>query len=167
MNFKKEHVTQTELGQIFGVSPQVVGDWLVEVGLRSDKKRPSTYAHSGGYVDTLSNRSWGYKWVWHAKKTVAALIEAGHHPVSPPPGDLIEAATLKGPFNCRRNENGTHEIIGSDGFPTVWVIGDQNAKVVTKLMNLAADRGVFERAKPQPPAQQPERVETDGFMILT
>jgi len=166
MNFKKEHLTQTELGQILGVSPHVVGDWLVDAGLRNEKKRPSTYAHSEGYIDTLSNGSWGYKWVWNAKKTVAVLIEDGHHPVSPPPGDLVEATPLRGPFSCRRNENGTHELIGSDGFPVVWVLGEHNARVVTKLMNLADARGVFERVKPLTPEQPPQRVETDGFVIM-
>lgn len=166
MRFRKEQLTQTELAQIFGVSPHVVGDWLVDVGLRNEKKRPSSYAHNGGFIETLSNGSWGYRWVWNARKTVAALIDDGHHPVSPPPGDLIEATTLRGPFKWRKNENGTHEITGSDGFPVVWVLGDQNGRVLTKLMNLADERGVFERIKPQSPEPPPERIESDGFVIL-
>lgn len=170
MKFKTEHVTQTELGQIFGVSSHVIGDWFVEVGLKTETKHASGYAHNGGFITTVSNKSWGYKWMWHAQKTVTALIEAGHHPVSPPPGNLIEPSTIKGPFICRLNENGTHEIVGNDGFPAVWVVGDHNATVVTKLLNLADQSGVIERmaAKAQNSNQQEDSgpIETPGFSII-
>ena len=38
-----------------------------------------------------------------------------------------------------------HEIVGDDGFPAVWVVGEHNAKTVTRLMTLAHEHGVFER----------------------
>ena len=165
MRFKTEHVTQTELGQIFGVSSHVIGDWLVEAGLKNEKKRATGYAHEEGFITTVSNKSWGYRWLWHTQKTVRALIEAGHHPVSPPPGNLIEPSTIKGPFTCRLNDNGTHEIVGHDGFPAVWVVGDGNATFVTKLLNLAHNHGVIGRIKSHP-EPTPSRVETDGFVII-
>ena len=47
------------------------------------------------------------------------------------------------------------------------VTGDHIAKVVTKLMNLANERGIFDRITPQPPEQPAECVETDGFVTVS
>ncbi len=90
------------------------------------------------------------------------LVKAGHHLASPPPSSLVEPSKLKGSFTCRSIADGTHEIIGDDGFPVVCTVGDRNATFVTKLMTLAHDRGVFDQKKAAPP----ERVETDGFVII-
>ena len=167
MKFKKEHLTQTELEQIFGVSSHEVGNWLVDVGLRTEKKRPSGIAHHDGFCCHDHTGSWGYRWVWHAEKTVNALIEAGHRPTSPPPGELLEASILEGPFMCRVNETGMYEIVGDDGFPAVWVIGEQNAKTVTRLMTLSHEHGVFERINEQQSAAPPTGAfETEGFVIV-
>lgn len=163
MKFKKEHLTPTELGQIFGISPEELEGWLEKVGLHSSEtKRPSCHAHDEYFCKTYSHGFRSFKWLWDAEKTVNRLVKAGHHLASPPPSSLVEPSQLKGPFTCRSITDGTHEIIGDDGFPVVCAVGHRNAKVVTKLLNLAHDHGVFDQKKPAPP----ERIETDGFVIV-
>ena len=163
MKFKKEHLTPTELGEMFGVSEDELVGWLEKVGLHSSEtKRPSCRAHDEEYCKTYSHGFRSFKWLWNAEKTVNRLVKAGHHLASPPPSSLVEPSGIKGPFTCRSIADGAHEIIGEDGFPVVSTVGDQNAKVVTKLLNLAHGHGVFDQKKPAPP----ERIETDGFVIV-
>ena len=39
----------TELGQLYGVSRNMVGQWLVDLGLRTKEKKPSRAAFDGGF----------------------------------------------------------------------------------------------------------------------
>ena len=55
MKFKKEHLTPTELGQMFGVSEDELGDWLEADGLHSSEKRPSCRAHDEDFCKTYSH----------------------------------------------------------------------------------------------------------------
>lgn len=45
-----EFLSQTELGQIFGVSSHRMGKWLVDLGLRYKNKKPSRPAFENGFV---------------------------------------------------------------------------------------------------------------------
>lgn len=169
MNFKKENLTLAELGRVFGVSAKEVGRWLSESGLRTARGNPTYLACDEGFSEHRSNGSWGGNWVWHAERTVATLIEDGHRPASPPPGDLFAPSRLKGPFTCRTTESGTYEIIGEDGMPVVWTLGKGNAETLAKLMSLADQHGIFERAAASKPKPEPvtEPVEKEGFVIYS
>lgn len=79
-----EFLSLTELSQLYGVSRNTVGQWLVEIGLRTDKKRPSKRAFDGGYVEQRpSSQPATYFWVWHGKKTIQILDASGHVRVEP------------------------------------------------------------------------------------
>jgi hypothetical protein len=166
MKFKKKLFTQTELGRVLGASSHEIGRWLVEAGLRTKGKQPTCMAQHDGYCETESNGTRGYRWLWNAEKTVSALVEDGHLPASPPPGDLIESSTMNGPFTLRTNEHGTHEIIGADGLAVFWAVGEQNAITVIGLLNLAVKHGVLDRLKAQPTVQTPKHLETERFVVV-
>jgi hypothetical protein len=73
-----EFLSLTELGRIYGVSRNKVGQWLVDLGLRTAQRKPSRVAFDGGFVDQRCSTNPGtYFWVWDAKKTCALLDEAG------------------------------------------------------------------------------------------
>jgi hypothetical protein len=69
-----EFLSLTELGRLYGVSRNKVGQWLVDLGLRTKEKKPSRAAFDGGFVDQRNSSNPGtYFWVWHAKKTTCLL----------------------------------------------------------------------------------------------
>jgi hypothetical protein len=73
-----EFLSLTELGQIYGVSRIKLGQWLVDLGLRTAQKKPSRAAFAGGFVDQRpSTQPNTYYWVWHGEKTTRLLDEAG------------------------------------------------------------------------------------------
>ena len=76
--FRFEFRTLTQIGEVFGASSHQVGKWLVEIGLLTEGKRPSTAAFDGEFVTQGPSRGNGYNWVWHSVRTVAALEKAGH-----------------------------------------------------------------------------------------
>ncbi len=139
--YRYKLMTQTQLGKLFGVSSHVVGRWLVEVGLRTDRGRPSVRAHREGYCETAPSHGNGYHWAWDAAKTVTALETAGHRRVSPAPNDLVEPPRLTGPFVARTGVDGQTEVVGADGNVGVIVVGERNAKTVISLLNLAYRHG--------------------------
>ena len=141
--YKYKFNTQTQLGSLFGVSSHVIGRWLVAIGLRTSKERPTAAAHQGGYCETAPSHGNGYHWAWHAEKTVAALEAAGHRRVSPQPVDLVEPPPLLGPFEIRACEQGKTEVVGADRNVSVIVCGERNAKIVLGLLHLAHRYGKF------------------------
>ena|SRR5579884_3356299 len=69
----------TELGQVYGVTRNRVGQWLVDLGLRTKEKKPSPRAFHEGYVAQRDSTNIGtYFWVWHGEKTCRLLDEARH-----------------------------------------------------------------------------------------
>jgi hypothetical protein len=73
-----EFLSLTELGGLYGVSRNKVGQWLVDLGLRTKEKKPSRAAFDGGFVDQRpSTNPATYYWVWHGEKTTRLLDDAG------------------------------------------------------------------------------------------
>jgi hypothetical protein len=69
----------TELGRLYGVSRNKIGQWLVDLGLRTKDKKPSARAFNEGFVDQRGSTQPGtYFWVWHDEKTPQLLDEAGY-----------------------------------------------------------------------------------------
>ena len=82
-----EYQMMSRIGDHFGVSSHIIGRWLLALGLRvrrEDKKMiPSPKAYRLGLVIELPDVRNGYPdWLWHWKKTIALLEEAGHHPIA-------------------------------------------------------------------------------------
>ncbi len=82
LNFKDHepgYVSQTELGNLFGVTSHRIGQWLREIGWRTSKNKPSQEAFDRDLARPISSgRNNGYFYVWHATKTIEALEKAGH-----------------------------------------------------------------------------------------
>jgi hypothetical protein len=79
-----EFLSLTELGELYGVSRNKVGQWLVGLGLRTQEKKPSTKAFNEGYVEQRDSTQPGtYFWVWHEEKTCRLLDQAGHMRAEP------------------------------------------------------------------------------------
>jgi hypothetical protein len=73
-----EFLSLTEVGHLYGVSRNKVGQWLVDLGLRTNEKKPSRAAFDGAFVDQRpSTQPMTYFWVWHAEKTTRVLAGAG------------------------------------------------------------------------------------------
>jgi hypothetical protein len=148
MRFKYEFMSLTQIGQVFGTTSHQAGRWLAKLGLRTQGKqglRPSKEAFEGGYVKDVPSRGQGYVWAWHSEKTVKALENAGHRVCISPSNELLAACTLNGPFQHRRNQQAGFEIINGDGTVAITVVGDQNARFLCDLLNLAERRGVISR----------------------
>ena len=143
--YKYKTMTQTQLGSLFGTTSHKVGRWLVEIGLRTPEGRPSREAYQGRYCETAPAHGGGYHWAWATQKTVEALERAGHRRVNPPPLDLVEPLPLAGPFTDRMSEDGRVEVVGADGNVGVIVMGEENARAVIQLLNLAHRHGKLGR----------------------
>ena len=73
-----DFLSLTELGHLYGASRNKVGQWLVDLGLRTKEKKPSRAAFDGGFVDQRPSTQPGtYYWVWHGEKTTCLLDGAG------------------------------------------------------------------------------------------
>jgi len=145
MKFRFEYMSLTQLGELFGATSHQVGKWLVEIGLRTPNMRPSAEAFRGMFVTTGPSRGQGYNYVWHAQRTVAALVDAGHALSVEPGNSLVAESALSGPFTHRHHPKFGCEIVSSDGTVSVWVSGENNAKVICNLLNVANKHGVIER----------------------
>jgi hypothetical protein len=75
-----DFLSLTELGEIYGVTRNKMGQWLTALGLRTTKeKKPSKMAFERGLVqDFPSTQPMTYYWKWHGEKTCRILDEAGH-----------------------------------------------------------------------------------------
>jgi hypothetical protein len=74
-----EFLSLTELGRLYGVSRNKLGQWLVDLGLRTANRKPSARAFNEGFLDQRDSKQPGtYFWVWHEEKTTRLLDEAGH-----------------------------------------------------------------------------------------
>lgn len=136
-------MTQTQLGQLFGVSSHKIGRWLVAIGLRTEDKRPSDEAHHGSFCTTAPSGTSGYHWVWNSQKTVRALRDAGHALVSDAPPALVEPSALAGPFSISPTR--TSEILNADGSVAVVAMNEPTARIVLSLLKTAHRHGVIER----------------------
>jgi hypothetical protein len=142
MEFKYNFLTQTQLGKIFGVSSYKIGEWPVQVGLRTEANKPSAEAHRGGYCETAPSGTNGYHWVWHAEQTVKALQKAGHV-ISPDASEeLIEPPVLEGPFTLGRDSK---TVLNADGTVALRATSGQTAQIVLKILDVAQRHGVIER----------------------
>lgn len=77
---KYEFTTPTRIGKLFGVSHHRIGKWLDELDLRyhiSGTAYPTPKAIDQGLAKWKSLQYGGY-YLWHLKKTVAVLRQAGH-----------------------------------------------------------------------------------------
>jgi hypothetical protein len=136
MKIKHKHLSQTQLGHLFGASSHKIGDWLVTAGLKDGKtKLPTGDAHRNGFCHQAPSGPSGYFYTWHADKTVAVLTAAGHRPVADPPEELVEPPALNGPF--RVSEADRRTVLNADGTTAVRTAGSQAAETVAKLLNVA------------------------------
>ncbi len=148
MRFKYEHMTLSQIGEVFGASSHQVGRWLTQIGLRYESKqgrKPSRDAYAGGYVKDVPSRGQGYIWAWHTEKTAKALEDAGHKIAIQPGHELLAPCRLNGPFEYRPNAQFGHEIVNGDGTVAICVSGEQNAQFLTNLLNIADKHGVVKR----------------------
>jgi hypothetical protein len=148
MKFKYEFLSLTQIGDVFGTTSHKVGRWLAQIGLRYESKqglKPSRDAYAGGFVKDVPSRNQGYCYAWHTEKTVKALVEAGHKVSIQPGHELLAPCRLNGPFRCRPNAQIGHEIVNADGTVAVCVTGEDNARFLTRLLNLADKHGVVGR----------------------
>lgn len=130
------YLTQTELGKLFGVSCKVVGDWLIEVGLRTIDRKPTRTAFDGGFVSQAALNAGGYFYKWDDEKTIKALEEGGHRRKTP-----VSSGRIRGPFSFRKSSENGYEVLSGDGTVSIWIVGESNVDFVVRLLNLAYEHG--------------------------
>jgi hypothetical protein len=143
MNYKYKTMSQSQLGKLFGVSSHVIGKWLVDVGLRSVRKRPTWDAHQEGFCESAPSGQSGFHWIWNSERTVRRLVDAGHDLVIAPPEELVLTSPLVGPF--RILESNECDILSGDGAIAVRAASPKTAEVVLRLLNLAYKGGPLDR----------------------
>ena len=156
MKFTFTHMTQTQLGELFGVTSHKIGQWLKDVSLRSEDGKPTDEAHDGNFCKQAPSGQNGYHWVWDSKKTVAALLEAEHLLVPNPPQNLVAPAILNGPFSVRKSAGSEFVIENGDGSASLWANCRMSADVVAGILNAAHKHGHVDRlCQPQRLLQTP------------
>lgn len=145
MKIRHEYLTQSQLGDLFGVSSHNIGHWLADLGLRDDRKKPTKAALDGGFVKTGPSRGYGtYHWIWHAEKTVAALRRAGHQTVPTPPLALVEPPKLVAPFSVRPCDKG-FGVMNGEGDVCLMALTEEIADLTVRLLSVANKCGVMDR----------------------
>jgi hypothetical protein len=141
-----DYTTMTEIGKRFDASSHDVGRWLTEIGLRTQYKEPSQEALVGGYCKHRAmDRGPGTLVVWHIAKTVTALEKAGHKQiVKPPTMPMPTTDRLTGPFTLERSGIDGYLIRGGDGATCMWIYGEQAAKKLIRLLDIAYRHGYFD-----------------------
>lgn len=145
MKFTYTHMTQTQLGELFGVTSHKIGQWLKDIGLRDEDGKPSQEAHDRQFCKQAPSGPSGYHWVWNSEKTVAAFLEVQHVLVSNPPSNLVAPSILNGPFSVRKSASQEFVIENGDGSASVWANNQMTADVIARILNLAHDKGVIDR----------------------
>lgn len=137
-------VNQTQLGRMFGVTSHVMGRWLVEIGLRTVDLKPSRKAFDGGFMTKAdTGRGAGWYYVWHRRKTIAALEAAGYKRVETTPAPVANGGGgLKGPFELHPSDNDIFELRNTDGQFNVRIFGRKDAELLLRMLNLAHKHGV-------------------------
>jgi hypothetical protein len=69
-----DFLSQTELGEIYGVTSHKIGKWLRGLGLRDENGKPTARAFQEGFVKQRPSTQPGtYFYVWHKAKTTEQL----------------------------------------------------------------------------------------------
>lgn len=149
MNYRREHMDLNELGRLFGVSGRQIGSRLKELGLRDRFGNPSTQAENQRLIDYDYERHGTYTKLWHVERTVKILQDAGLEPASPAPTDLIDPPELTGPFSVKELDCDQWQLVGGDGEVAIFVIGEINALVLQRVLNIAHKAEMFDTIRAQ------------------
>lgn len=142
--FDHEYANQTALGTYFGVSSHVVGRWLDELGLWKVGHAPTRKAFDLGLpkkAPTNRGNGNGSYFIWHIRKTVKLLEEAGHRriqkesPSAPKP-------ILVAPFSLRQSGD-YFEILNADGDVFCWCLGEKATAFIVQIFNKADDNNIL------------------------
>jgi len=129
-----ECVTITRLGEMFGVTAIKMGQRLVKIGLRErnyNEYCPAPVAMRTGYCKATENDQGIRFYVWHREKTVKALEAAGYEQVKEQP----ITTRIGGPFSFQASGQDGFKIVGGDGTAAIWVVGEDNARMVVAALN--------------------------------
>ena len=142
-----EHLTITQLGDLFGITRNKMGKRLEQIGLRrrdvrTRQLRPSQTAFEGGFVKQVPSRGDGYMYVWHREKTIKALEGAGFVPVRndlEADAEAPEYPRLVSPFRVQGMGGVTYAITNRDGASCMNVAGKENAEIIAAILNRSDD----------------------------
>ena len=136
-----EYLTQTQLGQLYGVNAQTIGRWLVEVGVRRSNGQPTEQALRGGLANAIEDGKTKFHG-WH-KESMIELFQHAGKPLKSCEASKKPDPLFRGPFTYRRSsqEGDGYEIVGGDGAVSVWTPGEAKAKKLTWLLTLADEYG--------------------------
>jgi len=136
MQEQYEFVTQTQIGQHFGVTSHQIGRWLKKVGLR-EGEWPSETAKWNGFVKKIdANRKTFF--AWHRERTICELERHGYRRQSQ---ELDEPAEKKHDFGVVPLENGSFDVVGPTDKLVIRATEKAAAEELVHVLNLAAKHG--------------------------
>jgi len=130
-----------QLGTIYGVSSHKVGRWLKEIGLSTATGEPTQDAIDAKFCELVVLDDGAVFWAWSREKVAGVLEQHGLRPSTPASSATTEKSSFSGPFEFRLSGSNTWEIICGDGSVCVWVLGEDRARKVSVLLNLACKHG--------------------------
>ena len=134
-----DHLTQKQLGEIFGVSSHQIGRWLQDLGLKNGSS-PASTAWNKGFVKKVTLDIGTTFPVWHRLKTMDVLTRAGHQRM-----DDARPSNPEPPFELISNNAGGYEIVDANGITCIWLRDERLAVLTQNMLGLAADTGVLDR----------------------
>lgn len=134
-----EYLTQTQLGQLLGVSAVVVGGWLAHAGLRTSKGPTQKATESGIARQFTPGDGRNPFWVWERDRCLGVFEALGH---ARPDAEVPAPPTLIGPFTTRSNGGDGHEIEDANGVVAIWCRGQALAERLVKLLDLCHRHGI-------------------------
>lgn len=136
MQEQYEFVTQTQIGQHFGVTSHQIGRWLKKVGLR-EGEWPSETAKWNGFVKKIDANGKTF-FAWHRERTISELERHGYRRAAQ---ELDHPAEEKPLFGVTPLENGSFEVVCPTDKVTIRTTEKVAAEEIVKLLNLAAKHG--------------------------
>lgn len=129
-----EYVSITQLGEMFGVTRNEMGQYLADIGWRvreGGTLSPSNQAIERGYCQATENERGIRYYIWHRVKTIKALETAGYKQAK----NEAPPAKIGGPFAAEPSGEAGYKVISGDGTTAIWVLGEENARMVVAALN--------------------------------
>lgn len=136
MQQQYEFVTQTQIGEHFGVTSHQIGRWLKKVGLR-EGEWPSETAKWDGFVKKIDANGKTF-FAWHRERTISELERHGYRRLAQ---ELDQPADEKHDFNVTPLEDGMFEIVGPTDKLSIRATEKLAAEELVRVLNLAAKHG--------------------------
>jgi hypothetical protein len=133
-----------EIGAEVGASSHKMGKWLVELEYRDLAKEPTHKAWHEGMCEQRRDESGHFQVVWHKRKVLKALEDAGFIPARQHEAAVSESEVkMIGPFEMQKTTGGGVEIVNRQGNVVCVSYWPDCGGQIVSLLNIAHELGKF------------------------